>query len=55
MPYGLTDTDIKLLTELFANNDRIDKVILYGSRAKGTFKPFSDVDITLYRQKFISL
>lgn len=47
MPYGLTDIDILRLQELFANNDKIDKVILYGSRAKGTFKTFSDVDITL--------
>ena len=32
---------------LFAKNDRLERVILYGSRAKGTYKPFSDVDITL--------
>lgn len=47
MPYGLTDIDILRLKKLFANNSKIDKVILYGSRAKGTFKTFSDVDITL--------
>ena len=27
------------------------KVILYGSRAKGTYKPFSDIDITLLGDK----
>ncbi len=47
MPYGLTDIDILRLQKLFTNNSKIDKVILYGSRAKGTFKTFSDVDITL--------
>lgn len=30
-----------------ADNPRINRVVLYGSRAKGNYKPFSDVDITL--------
>ena len=47
MPYGLKDTELTRLKVLFAKNDRIERVILYGSRAKGTYKPFSDVDITL--------
>ena len=38
MPFGLKDIEINRLKQLFA---------LYGSRAKGTYKPFSDVDITL--------
>ncbi len=47
MPYGLTDIELQKLQEVFARNPRIEQAILYGSRAKGTFKPFSDVDITL--------
>ena len=47
MPYGLTDIEVRKLTGIFASNKRIEKVILYGSRAKGNFTPFSDVDITL--------
>lgn len=47
MPYGLKDSELTNLKALFAKNDRLERVILYGSRAKGTFKPFSDVDITL--------
>lgn len=47
MPYGLKDSELTNLKALFAKNDRIERVILYGSRAKGTYKPFSDVDITL--------
>jgi len=45
--YGLDTMDIKNLEELFANFPCVDMVLLYGSRAKGCFKPFSDVDITL--------
>lgn len=47
MPYGLTDNEMQILHELFAENEKIEQVILYGSRAKGTYKPFSDVDITI--------
>ena len=47
MPYGLTDIELQKLLEVFAQSGRIEQVILYGSRAKGNFKPFSDVDITL--------
>ena len=47
MNYGLTNTDLQKLTMLFARNRKIERVILYGSRAKGIYKPFSDIDITL--------
>lgn len=45
--YGLDDDEMKMMHDIFAQTVNIDKVILYGSRAKGTYKPFSDVDITL--------
>lgn len=47
MKYGLKEEQWEMIRKVFANNPRIEKVILYGSRAKGTYKPFSDVDITL--------
>ena len=45
--YGMTDEELDLLCSLFARHREIERVILYGSRARGTHKPFSDVDITL--------
>lgn len=48
MKYGLTDTAWEKLQNLFALHDKIRQVILYGSRAKGNYKPFSDVDIVLF-------
>lgn len=45
--YGLTNSELRELHNLFAKYKEIDQVILYGSRAKGNYKPFSDVDITL--------
>lgn len=47
MPFGLKDIEINRLKQLFAADGHIETVILYGSRAKNTYKPFSDVDITL--------
>ena len=45
--YGMTNDELELLCSLFARQREIERVILYGSRARGTHKPFSDVDITL--------
>lgn len=47
MKYGLEDTELDMLLALFGRHREIESVILYGSRAKGVNKPFSDVDITL--------
>lgn len=51
MPYGLTDIELQKIINVFASNRRIVNAILYGSRAKGNFKPFSDIDITLVRKE----
>lgn len=47
MNYGLETCDTTALHSVFDSHPDIEKVILYGSRAKGCHKPFSDVDITL--------
>ena len=44
---GLKRTDLEKLSEVFRKHPAVEKAILYGSRAIGNFKPFSDVDITL--------
>lgn len=45
--YGLELSELDLMKSFFSKTNHLDKVILYGSRAKGNYKPFSDVDITL--------
>lgn len=47
MHYGLSDFQYDQIVKVFASNKEVDKVILYGSRAKGTQKPYSDIDITI--------
>src|SRR6218665_223977 len=45
MPYGLSDNVIERLQKVFENCVGIDKVILFGSRAKGNYKEGSDIDL----------
>ena len=45
--YGLKTEVIKKIQAVFARFDAIESAILYGSRAKGNYKPGSDVDLTL--------
>ncbi|PWS26803.1 hypothetical protein DHW03_12280 [Pedobacter yonginense] len=46
MNYGLSVLQFEQIVKVFASHKEIDEVILYGSRAKGTQKPYSDIDIT---------
>jgi predicted nucleotidyltransferase len=47
MKYGLDSEDIEKIQGVFTNFPEVEKVVLYGSRAKGNYKPASDIDITL--------
>lgn len=44
---GLTDNDLKLIQEAAAQYPDIEALILFGSRAKGTYRKGSDVDIAV--------
>lgn len=44
---GLSDLDLTLIVFQLKKNQHIEKAILFGSRAKGTFHKGSDVDIAL--------
>jgi predicted nucleotidyltransferase len=48
MQYGLEEDAIIKIRKVFSNYPEIDKVIVYGSRAKGNFKPGSDIDLVLF-------
>ena len=47
MKFGLENIDIQKIQKVFASFPEVEKAILYGSRAKGNYKPGSDVDLTL--------
>lgn len=45
--YGLKDEQWELVKHILQSNPKLDEAILFGSRAKGNFRPGSDVDIAL--------
>ena len=51
MPYGLTKSTISRINEVFDQYPEIERVILYGSRAKGTFNNGSDIDLVCVGKK----
>ena len=44
---GLPAASIKAVQQVFHRYPGIRQAILYGSRAKGNFRPGSDIDLTL--------
>ena len=48
MKYGLNDSTIEKIQHVFETFSEIDKVVLYGSRAKGNYRDGSDIDLTLF-------
>jgi predicted nucleotidyltransferase len=47
MEFGLKDIEINALREVLASVPEVEEAIIYGSRAKGTNRISSDIDITL--------
>jgi predicted nucleotidyltransferase len=47
---GLTADAKSRIASVFAEYPAIDEVLLYGSRAKGTYRPGSDIDLTIRGQ-----
>lgn len=47
MRFGLNEVDLNKLAMIFEGHDRIETVVLFGSRAKGNYKTGSDIDIAL--------
>jgi predicted nucleotidyltransferase len=45
--FGLKGRDIDKINHVFASYEGIDSVVVYGSRAKGTLKLGSDIDLTI--------
>jgi len=46
--FGLSDKTISMINEIFSKYSGIDKVVIYGSRARGDYKNGSDIDLTIY-------
>ncbi|MCB0520368.1 MAG: nucleotidyltransferase domain-containing protein [Lewinellaceae bacterium] len=51
MKFGLKNNIIQEVQAVFSQYPEVDAAIIYGSRAKGNFRPGSDIDITLKGEK----
>lgn len=45
--YGLKEETLSSIREVFRRYPELVEVIIYGSRAKGNYRPGSDIDLTL--------
>ena len=47
LQYGLKEETHEKIKAVFVRYAQVEEVVLYGSRAKGNYKPGSDIDFTL--------
>lgn len=47
MKFGLQQKYIDLVNGVFTKHPAVKEAIIFGSRAMGTFRPSSDIDLTL--------
>ncbi len=45
--FGLKETTLEQITDVFSHHPEVESAILYGSRAKGNYRRGSDIDLTL--------
>lgn len=48
--YGLSKVTIDMIVSNICENKKVEKIILFGSRAKGNFKKGSDIDIAVFSE-----
>lgn len=46
--FGLPENTIEAIRQALAACPGVEKAVIYGSRAKGAFRPGSDIDLVLY-------
>ena len=48
LPFGLSETIRDSLKDVFAKFPQVDRVLVYGSRATGRYRPQSDIDLAVF-------
>lgn len=46
--FGLKENTIERINSVFEKHKEIEKVVIYGSRAKGNYRNGSDIDLSLF-------
>lgn len=47
MKFGLDDATVASIVAVLRRYPGVERAVIYGSRAKGTYRPGSDIDLTL--------
>ena len=47
MEFGLADNTLKKIQQTFSEYGKVEQVLIFGSRAKGNYKPGSDIDLAV--------
>lgn len=47
MRYGLKEETLETIIDILSNEPRVEKILLFGSRAKGTYREGSDIDLCI--------
>jgi uncharacterized protein len=55
MKFGLSKATIEKIHSVLARYPQVETAVLYGSRAKGNYKPGSDIDLTLHGDEDLTL
>ncbi len=50
-PFGIKEKSFSLLVEAFTRYPDVEEVLVFGSRAKGNFRPGSDIDLAIKGEK----
>lgn len=48
---GLDANQLKQILSLIEKHPEVERIVLFGSRAMGTFRPGSDIDLALFGSK----
>lgn len=48
MSFGLTDAEWASIVQTISGHDTVERIVLFGSRAMGTHRPGSDVDLAVF-------
>jgi len=49
--FGLTEKQFQLMINTISSFNEVETVLIFGSRAKGNFRPASDVDLAVFGEK----
>ena len=51
MDFGLSPDDIEQIKRVFSTHPAVNKVLVFGSRALGNYKPGSDIDLAIFGEQ----